>query len=554
MKPSPRGAGEWWKAGVGMRRAINALVGSPAATLKGSARTAKSKRSRAIRCVAVLIALIACVNVRALAVSPPCQQVEATAQDAAANDQFGYSIAISGSVCIVGARLDDAPAANSGSAYIFRLDPSSRMWVQEAKLTASDGANGDEFGYSVAIFSNGVSGGGPFGGGGDIAVVGSRHDDDHGTDSGSAYVFQSFGSSWTQVAKLTASDGAAGDQFGYAVAICGDFLIVSARDDDAPATNSGSVYAYHYNGANWVFQNKLTASDAAANDQFGQSVSIASTEGGAGAVAIIGAWHDDSPLQDAGSAYIFRFKSKTQAWTQGAKLTSSDPSASNEFGNAVSISTTPDTELAIVGERFNDDSGINSGAVHVFRHVDASWIDEAKLAASDGAQDDQFGQSVGIWASNDTAVIGAWHNDQAGTDAGAAYVFHRDPQSGAWFQAAKLVPVEIVAGDTYGACVAISGDRAAVGAYQADSPLVDAGAAFMYAGVSGVDANGNGMADGCDLIGDVNSDGIVNGADIAAIFAAWGACPAPPAVCPADLNGDGIVNMADLLIVLNHWT
>ena len=162
-------------------------------------------------------------------------------------------------------------------------DNGSRQWIglcfythrnciglEQAKLTASDGAANDHFGVSVAIA-------------GDTIVVGAYGDDDSGSDSGSAYVFTRTGTTWTEQTKLTASDGAAGDQFGTSVAITGDTIVVGADLDD---TASGSAYVFTRTGTAWMEQAKLTASDGAAVDSFGISVAIV------GDTIVVGAWLD----------------------------------------------------------------------------------------------------------------------------------------------------------------------------------------------------------------------------------------------------------------------
>ena len=100
------------------------------------------------------------------------------ASDGAASDSFGYSVSISsdGTTALIGARLDDDKGTDGGSAYVFKFNGTS--WTQQAKLTASDGAANDYFGYSVSISSDGTT-----------ALIGATYDDDKGTDSGSAYVF-----------------------------------------------------------------------------------------------------------------------------------------------------------------------------------------------------------------------------------------------------------------------------------------------------------------------------------------------------------------------------
>ena len=177
--------------------------------------------------------LVACMLVWGAAPPPAaaqCESAKLLASDGAVGDQFGTSVSISGDVAVVGAVRDDAPLSNSGSAYIFRFTGLS--WVQEAKLTASDGAADDQFGTSVSIS-------------GDVIVVGAFFDDDNGRFSGSAYVFQEPPGGWvtmTETAKLTASDGAAGDLFGFSVSVSGDVAVVGAQLHDDNGTASGSAY------------------------------------------------------------------------------------------------------------------------------------------------------------------------------------------------------------------------------------------------------------------------------------------------------------------------
>jgi hypothetical protein len=162
---------------------------------------------------------------------PGTEVAKLLASDGAADDEFGESVAISGDYAIVGAYRDDDNGTDSGSAYVFERDGSGN-WAEVTKLLASDGAADDDFGESVAIS-------------GDYAIVGAPIDDDNGTDSGSAYVFERDGTgNWTEVAKLLASDGATSDYFGTSVAISGDYAIVGAYLDDDNGTDSGSAYIF----------------------------------------------------------------------------------------------------------------------------------------------------------------------------------------------------------------------------------------------------------------------------------------------------------------------
>jgi len=320
--------------------------------------------------------------------------------------------------------------------------------ISEFKITASDGAAADRFGYSVSIS-------------GDYAVVGAYYDDDNGSFSGSAYVFKRTDTTWTQEAKLLPSDGAAEDFFGRSVSISGDYAVVGANFDDDNGAQSGSAYVFKRTGTSWTQEAKLLPSDGAANDMFGFSVSIS------GDYAVVGSANDDNG-QDAGSAYVF--KRTGTSWTQEAKLLPADGAANDVFGFSVYISG----DYAVMGARWDDDNGGNSGSAYVFKRTGTSWAQEAKLLASDGAAFDEFGVSVSI--SGDYAVVGAWRDDDNGTDAGSAYVFKRNGTS--WAQEAKLLPSGGAADDWFGNSVSISGDYAVVGAYLDDG--YDLGSAYLF--------------------------------------------------------------------------
>ena len=154
-----------------------------------------------------------------------------TASDGAAYDDFGYSVSISGDYAIIGAPGDVIVEGGIGYAYVFQRSETS--WTQQAKLTASDGVGGDIFGNSISIF-------------GDYAIIGAYGDDvDGNANQGSAYVFQRSGTSWTQQAKLTAFDGVGGDIFGNSISISGDYAIIGANGDDVDGnTNQGSAYVF----------------------------------------------------------------------------------------------------------------------------------------------------------------------------------------------------------------------------------------------------------------------------------------------------------------------
>jgi uncharacterized protein (DUF2345 family) len=341
-----------------------------------------------------------------LTIDPWVQLAKLTASDGAANDYFGASVAISGDTVVVGAYGDDS---YKGSAYVF-VRPGggwATTSTYTARLTASDGAAGDQFGASVAIS-------------GDTVVVGAYYDDIGGKDNqGSAYVFVRPGGGWvdmTETARLTASDGAAGDQFGASVAISGDTVVVGAPYDDG---YKGSAYVFVRPAGVWAttstYTARLTASDRAANDYFGASVAIS------GDTVVVGAYGDDS---EKGSAYVF--VRPVGGWvdmTETAKLTASDGEAGDRFGYSVAISG----DTVVVGA-YGDDIGSNAdqGSAYVFVRPGGGWVTTstytAKLTASDGAAEDYFGASVAI--SGDTVVVGALGDDiGSNADQGSAYIF-----------------------------------------------------------------------------------------------------------------------------------
>ena len=374
------------------------------------------------------------------------------ASDGTAYDWFGSSVALSGNTALVGAYQDNSC---QGAAYVFVR--SGMTWVQQAKLTASDGAADDCFGSSVALS-------------GDTALVGAVYDE-IGTNArqGSAYVFVRSGTTWTQQAKLTASDGAWDDDFGVSVALSGDTALVGAYLDDVGANkDQGSTYVFTRNGTIWTQQAQLTASDGAEYDAFGEAVALS------GDTALVGAGENTIDANASqGAAYVFTRSGTT--WTQQAQLIASDGAAEDYFGGSVALSG--DTALVVAS---NDDVGANAdqGSAYVFTRSGMTWTQQAKLIALDGAASDNFGRSVAL--SGDTALVGA-DSDTVGanTDQGSAYVFTRNGTT--WTQQSQLTASDGAAGDNFGVSVALSGDTALVGAYWDDvGANTNQGAAYFY--------------------------------------------------------------------------
>jgi hypothetical protein len=362
-----------------------------------------------------------------------------TASDGATEDSFGYSVAVSGATVVVGARGDDIGGnGEQGSAYVFEIHRGS--WVETQKLTASDGAAGDQFGASVAVS-------------GATIVVGAVADDIGGNgDQGSAYVFERHRGSWVETQKLTASDGATEDFFGVSVAVSGATIVVGAFLDDIGGNgDQGSAYVFERQGGSWGETQKLTASDGAVDNLFGNSVAVS------GATIVVGAHRDDiGGNVYQGSAYVFARRGGS--WVETQKLTASDGAAGDLFGLSVAVSG---ATIVVGAPGDNIGGNVYQGSAYVFVRRGGSWVESQKLTASDGAAGDLFGASVAV--SGATIVVGAPGDDIGGNgDQGSAYVFER--QGGSWVETQKLTASDGAAGDEFGASVAASGATIVVGA------------------------------------------------------------------------------------------
>jgi NAD dependent epimerase/dehydratase family enzyme len=347
--------------------------------------------------------------------------------------------------------------------------------LKAGQMQASDGATNDEFGFGVSVF-------------GSIGLGGARLDDFTGppstTNQGSAYIFRNLNTASGTInenAKLVASDGASNDQFGRSVSISSTIGLVGAHLDDTGGTaNHGSAYVFRNldTATGTVNQNaKLVASDAATNDQFGISVSISGT------IGLIGAHLDDTGgTTNHGSAYVFRnLDTATGTVNQNAKLVASDAATEDRFGVSVAISGT----IGLIGAHL-DDTGTfsNNGSAYVFRNLDTitgTVTENAKLVASDAANNDQFGISVSI--SGTIGLIGAHLDDTGGTNNhGSAYVFRNlDTVTGTVTQSAKLVASDFAANDQFGFSVSVSGTTGIVGAHLDDiGTNADQGSAYIF--------------------------------------------------------------------------
>ena len=376
-----------------------------------------------------------------------------TASDGEVDDWFGFSVSVYDDTAVISAVYDDN---SRGSAYVFEKNSTSGKWDRKQKLTASDGADEDRFGHYVSIYNN-------------TAVIGALWDDDK---RGAAYVFEknSTSGNWTQKQKLTASDGADEDRFGNSVSVYDDTAVIGAfQDDDDDGPNFGSAYVFEKNSTsgNWTQTAKLTASDGVgAGDLFGWSVFVS------GVTAVIGALYDDNNSKtNSGSAYVFEKNSTSGNWTQKQKLTASDGADEDRFGNSISVYN----NTAVIGASYDDN---RKGSAYVFEKNSTSgnWTQTAKLTASDGVAEDRFGQYISVY--DNTAVIGAVHDDNS---RGSAYVFEKNSTSGNWTQTAKITASDGADEDWFGNSVSVYNNTAVIGAdHDDDDDGPNFGSAYVF--------------------------------------------------------------------------
>jgi len=330
--------------------------------------------------------------------------------------------------------------------------------LQAIELTAVNGSNYDRFGRSVGVF-------------GDTVLVGADGDDDPVSSAGSAYVFVNVNTENPTQYKMGASDPEPSLYFGYSVSLSGGTALIGAyRDNNANGDGAGAAYVKTDVDTGGPYDEfKIIAPDGKEYDYFGVSVSMS------GSTALVGAEGEDSKGNNAGAAYVF-VNANTGNPT-AYKLTASDGGAYDSFGNSVSMSGS----TALVGAYLNSNTnGANAGGVYVYRNADTQTPDELKLIAPNGASEDWFGASVSQSGTN--ALVGAPGDDDLGSNAGGVWFFKGTDTGNP--SAEEFFAFDGEENSFFGACVSLSGDRAIVGAYGDDDQGTDAGAAYVLDGLA----------------------------------------------------------------------
>ncbi len=369
---------------------------------------------------------LSCSVVLCFAAAPTGTKLVGTGS--AAGDLFGSSVAISGDTAVVVSPFD-----NFGQGFVYVFEKQSGEWNVRARF--NPGGYLYAYGFPVAINGDRVAVG-------SVVAVG-------GNLRGSASVYSRNGTNWVREKKI--DSGGFDDEFGANVALDGDTLVVGATGDDTAANGAGALLVFTRSGTNWDFQQKLTASDAATFDGFGQHPGIS------GDTIVAGA-----PFAATdGNAYVF--VRSNSVWTEEWRFTNQ--------GAAIAVSG----ESLVVGNRRERFPTALGGVAQVFVRSNAAWSLQQPLSPSDSSGDDYFGTTVAI--DGERIVAGATHDGESSDRSGRAYVFTRS--SGTWMEQAKLVPSETSARWGFGHSVAVSGVTALIGTGDQDNPSV-AGSAWLF--------------------------------------------------------------------------
>jgi len=455
-----------------------------------------------------------------------------------AGDGFGFSVAISDNLLVIGAigedsgtsginQTPDETATDAGAVYVFVRYAGS--WIPEAYIKASNPEAGDGFGAKVALSGNTLAVSAPSEDS-DSSGINSTPNDPSGTfNSGAVYIFvRDDDGIWTQQAYIKASNPGDSDQFGASLDLDGDTLAVGALNEDSTTSginstpsdtsstyDSGAAYVFVRDAANnWSQQAYIKAANADANDQFGR-VSIS---GDTLAVGAIGEDSDSSGINstpnnngtDTGAVYVFT--RSNNVWSQQAYIKASNPDNLDAFG-IVSLSGDSLAVGAILEDSTStginstpNNSGTDSGAVYVFTRSNNVWSQQAYIKASlTGTTNDSDYFGAALAMQGDTLAVGAFFEDSSTTgigsvgnddgtadNSGAVYIFTRDV-NGNWSQDSYLKSLNTKLADYYGASLSLSGDLLAVGVpledsdsfgvndiYWDDGMTNDSGAVYIY--------------------------------------------------------------------------
>lgn len=308
---------------------------------------------------------------------------------AAKGDRFGSAVAMSGNNILIGASFGDEGADNSGVAYLF--DTTGNLLQTFAPPPGSEGS---EFGSTVSLFGNTV-------------LIGSPYSDEGASNSGAAYLFDA--STGNLLNTFLNPTSEAGDLFGSAVSISGNNVLIGSFLDDEGANNSGA--AYLFDATTGDLMHSFLNPTVAASDLFGSAVAVDGNR------VLISARGDDEDAPNSGMAYVFDATTGDLMQT----IANPTPDAGDVFGVSLGLSG----DRILIGSSADDEGGSNSGAVHIFDTSNGKWMET--IANPTPQEGDLFGNAVAI--DGNSAIVGAFGDDDGGANTGAAYVFRTGESS-----------------------------------------------------------------------------------------------------------------------------
>ena len=346
------------------------------------------------------------------------QMLQSTAPEALG--YFGFSVAIEDEMAVIGAYNEDSPDGqfgNTGSVYIYKLNGNG-VWDEVQKLVDPEPDNADYFGYNISLSY-------PY------LLVGAYREQQDASgnntllDAGAAYIFKHENSEWKLLQKLVAADRAKDDEFGRYLDIQGQTAVIGAnlKDNDL-ISQQGAAYIFELEEESglWVQKQKLLAADGSFFDDFGWSVAV---DGNYIMVAASSesTQPDGNISGNTGTVYFYE-RNPLGVWEFKQKLYAPDFHGGDFFGRSIDI----DNDLAIIGAETesDDENGENfvggAGSAYIFRKTGADWLFEKKIVGTNRMANDLFGASVAVHQPN--VAIGAWLADgDAGIRSGCSLYF-----------------------------------------------------------------------------------------------------------------------------------
>ena len=317
------------------------------------------------------------------------------------------------------------------ASQVFTLDTLAQSFVQ--KFHPSDPSDNHYFGAALD-FS------------GDLAIVADDYYDPAYTRLGAAYVFRHTPGGWVEEARLVGQ----GDDFGSAVAICGDHAAVGAPTDSSLGGYNGTCAVYHKGPTGWTETGWLYPQGFPYHDDFGAAVALR------GRTLAVGAPRDEQGVSNAGGVWIYELND-TLGWVLKTKLFDPGGQTGDAFGAALALDTT--SNRLAVGAQGDDAMADGAGAVHVFERQAGQWVHVAELLAPDGLPHDGFGEALTL--DGDTLFVGAPHRRSGMTFVGRGYFFERT--GGSWGWSTSLVMPSGIQAGFFGEACSLFEDRLVVG-------------------------------------------------------------------------------------------